>query len=80
MIRLVIGSIIFVLGLPFLIRGWIFYLRPEHAVSLKARERNMRLGMETDMKKWGRRVRRMGFIICLTGGLLAGFGFASLPD
>jgi hypothetical protein len=78
MIRLTFGIILFVLGLPFLIRGWIFSLKPEHAVSLQARERNLRLGLETDMKRWGRKVRRMGFLICGIGTTLLWFGYKSL--
>ena len=78
MIRLVLGSLILLLGLPFLIRGWMFTLKPEHPVSLRARERNLRLGLEADMRVWGRKVRRVGFLLVLTGGLLAGFGAASL--
>lgn len=64
---LVIGIVILVLGLPFLIRGWIFFLRPEHTISLQAKERNLRMGLETDMKVWGRKVRRLGFLICSVG-------------
>lgn len=78
MIQLVIGGVILLLGLPFLVRGWIFFLRPEGAVSLKAKERNLRLGLETDMKAWGRRVRRFGFLLCVIGGALTAWGVNSL--
>lgn len=78
MIALVAGSLVLVVGVPFLVRGWIFFLKPEHAVSLKARERNLRLGIETDMKKWGRRVRRMGFMLTLSGVALTWYGWSSL--
>lgn len=74
MIQTILGSIIIVLGLPFLIRGWIFTLRPDSATSTRAKERNMRLGLETDMKLWGRRVRRSGFILVTVGGLLVAWG------
>jgi hypothetical protein len=74
MIPIAIGSLIALLGLPFLIRGWLFTLKPEHAVSLRAKERNMRLGLETNMKVWGRRVRRIGFILCTTGTALIAWG------
>lgn len=74
MISIVAGSLLALLGVPFLIRGWIFTLKPEHALSLRAKERNMRLGLETNMKVWGRRVRRIGFILCTTGGLLIAWG------
>ncbi len=77
MIQLVIGAIILLLGLPFLIRGWIFFLKPESSVSLHAKERNLRLGLETDMKKWGRRVRRLGFMLVAIGGGLTYWGLTS---
>lgn len=77
MIQLVIGALIVLLGLPFLIRGWIFFLKPESSVSMQAKERNLRLGLETDMKKWGRRVRRLGFILVTIGGALTYWGLSS---
>jgi hypothetical protein len=77
MIRLIIGSLILLVGVPFLIRGWIFTLKPEHKISLQARERNLRLGLETNMKVWGRKVRRVGFILCAIGGTFLWFGFRS---
>jgi len=73
MTALVFGLIILIFGLPFLIRGWIFFLRPEHTISQQAKERNLRLGLETDMKVWGRKVRRLGFIICSIGIALIWF-------
>jgi hypothetical protein len=78
MIAFVAGSIICLLGLPFLIRGWIFSLKPEGQTSLAAKERNLRLGLETDMKKWGRKVRRLGLIIVVAGGGLIAWGSSSV--
>ena len=78
MIQLIVGGLFLALGLPFLIRGWIFFLRPDHPVSLKAKERNMKMGLETDMKKWGRRVRRIGFLLCAVGGGLTYWGVVSI--
>ena len=78
MIRLIIGSLVLLLGLPFLIRGWIFFLKPEHTISLQAKERNLRMGLETDMKIWGRKVRRIGFLLCATGLALVYFGYRSI--
>lgn len=74
MLWIVPGTLLILLGLPFLIRGWIFTLRPESSVSLRARERNLRLGLETDMKRWGRRVRRLGLLLVLAGGALVAIG------
>lgn len=78
MIALVAGIIITILGLPFLIRGWIFTLKPEGPTSLVAKERNLRLGLETDMKKWGRKVRRLGLLIVLAGSGLVAWGASSV--
>ncbi len=74
MIAFIAGILISLLGLPFLIRGWIFSLKPEGQISLNAKERNLRMGLETDMKKWGRKVRRMGLLICIVGGALIAWG------
>lgn len=74
MIQLVIGIVIVALGLPFFIRGWIFSVAPEHAITLRAKERNMRMGLETNMKMWGRKVRRMGTLLMLAGGILTVWG------
>lgn len=74
MIPIVIGTLLALIGLPFLIRGWIFTLKPEHALALRTKERNMRLGLETNMKVWGRRVRRIGFILCSVGTALILWG------
>jgi hypothetical protein len=74
MIAIVAGSVLALLGLPFLFRGWMFTLKPEHAISLRAKERNMRLGLETNMRLWGRRVRRIGFILVTSGGALIAWG------
>lgn len=78
MIQLAIGSIIALLGLPFLVRGWIFTVKPEGPTSQKAKERNLRMGLETDMKKWGRKVRRFGLLLLLSGGGLIFWGYTSL--
>lgn len=74
MISIAIGIVILALGLPFLIRGWIFTLRPQHPITLHAKERNMRLGLETDMKIWGRKVRRLGFILVALSLALIAWG------
>jgi hypothetical protein len=80
MVQLVIGGVILLLGLPFLIRGWIFTLRPEGALANQAKERNLRLGLETDMKRWGRRVRRFGFLLTVIGGALTAWGVTSVME
>jgi hypothetical protein len=76
MILASIGALLAVLGLPFFVRGLIFTLRPEHPISLSARERNLRLGLEVDMRIWGRKVRRFGFLLLAIGGVLIYLGLA----
>ncbi len=78
MIALSLGVLLLLVGLPFLVRGWIFTLKPEGRVATKAKERNLRMGLETDMKRWGRRVRRFGFILCTVGGALTAWGASSV--
>ena len=78
MIRLILGGLFVLLGAPFLIRGLVFTLKPEHPASLKARERNLRMGLEADIKVWGRKVRRFGLLLVLVGGTLVFFGWRSL--
>ncbi len=78
MIAFVAGIIVTLVGLPFLVRGWTFTLRPEGKASLVAKERNLRLGLETDMKVWGRKVRRLGLIITVAGSGLLAWGSLSV--
>ncbi|MBI4820927.1 MAG: hypothetical protein HY791_31980 [Deltaproteobacteria bacterium] len=78
MARLVIGLILLTFGLPFFVRGLIFTRRPDHRLTLKAKQRNLRLGLDSDMTRWGKRIRRFGFLMMVVGGTLAAFGAASL--
>jgi hypothetical protein len=78
MIAFVAGILITLFGLPFLIRGWIFTLKPESRISLAAKERNLRLGLETDLSVWGRKVRRIGLLLVVAGGSLIAWGSSSV--
>ena len=66
-----LGNLIFFLGLVMCIRGWIYTLQPEGGIARKRQQKNMRLGFTTDMRLFGRKVRRLGFIILILGGFLA---------
>jgi hypothetical protein len=78
LVQLIIGIVIVVLGIPFLVRGWVFSRKPDHPMSLKAKERNMRVGLETYMGAWGRKVRRFGTLLILVGGALTAWGALSI--
>ena len=60
------------LGLTMYTRGLIYTLKPEGKMAEKRKRRNLKVGFTTDMKVFGRKVRRLGFMLTLAGaGLLA---------
>jgi hypothetical protein len=79
MIWYIAGTPLLVLGLIMLVRGWVYTLRPDGAMAMKRKQRNLRVGFPTDMKRFGRRVRRLGLILSLIGGGLVGWQ-ASKPN
>ena len=68
------------LGLAMLTRGWIYTLWPNGKVAEKRKRRNLKVGFTTDMKLFGRRIRRLGLMITLVGAALAGWHFAGAAD
>ncbi|MFO0726932.1 MAG: hypothetical protein U1E65_24325 [Myxococcota bacterium] len=68
-----VGAFVAVLGLPFFIRGLRLSLKPEGTYADRMRERNLRMGLEADMRVWGRKIRRLGVLLMLIGGAIAGF-------
>jgi hypothetical protein len=68
----VIGGIFIALGGTMFLRGLIYTLKPDGAMALKRKQVNLRRGFTTDMKVFGRKVRRLGFIIASVGGLMLG--------
>lgn len=74
MILTVVGAVIALLGLPFFLRGLALTLKPEGALAERIRERNLRRGLDADMKSWGRRIRRFGVLLLLIGGALIATG------
>lgn len=74
MILTVIGAALALLGAPFFLRGLTLSLWPEGRRAQQVRERNLRKGLETDMKLWGRRVRRFGALLLILGSTLVAVG------
>ena len=71
MLFYVLGGILLWFGGIMMVRGWIYFLRPEGKLALKRKARNVELGFPTDMKVFGRKVRRLGFIAVVLGGVVA---------
>ena len=70
---LYVGAIVLLLGLVMMTRGWIYTLWPEGKIAEKRKRRNLRRGFTTDMRLFGRRVRRLGLLHALVGGGLIGW-------
>ena len=71
MLFYVMGGFLLFFGGVMMARGWIYSLKPEGELALKRKARNVELGFPTDMKLFGRKVRRLGLIAVLLGGVLA---------
>lgn len=76
MVLVYVGTPIFLLGLMMLIRGWIYTLRPNGRMAEKRKRRNLKVGFTTDMKVFGRKVRRVGLILAIVGSGLVGWHFS----
>jgi hypothetical protein len=66
-----LGSMFLFVGGVMMFRGWNYSLRPDGPRALKRKARNVELGFPTDMKLFGRKVRRLGTIVFLVGAALA---------
>lgn len=73
MTLLIIGIPFVLLGLTMMIRGWSYTVKPDGAMALKRKKVNLKRGMTTDMKVFGRKVRRMGLMLTLIGSVLIGW-------
>lgn len=80
MVLIYVGTPIALLGLTMLIRGWIYTLRPNGKMAEKRKRRNLKVGFTTDMKLFGRKVRRLGLIIMIIGTSLVGWHLSSSPN
>jgi hypothetical protein len=61
------------LGTAMLVRGAVYGVAPEGRMAKKRQERNLRAGFTTDMRSFGRRVRRLGALLLLIGLTLVGW-------
>ena len=68
MIYLIFGIPLSLFGALAFTRGWIYTLRPEGPMAIKRREKNIDKGFPSDMKYFGKRVRRFGYLCLLIGG------------
>jgi hypothetical protein len=80
MVLLYVGIPILLLGLAMMTRGWIYTLWPDGKVAQKRKRRNLKVGFTTDMKVFGRKVRRLGLLITLVGGGLVGWKLTEKAD
>ena len=76
----VLGVPLALLGLTMMTRGWIYTLRPDGAVAARRKKVNLKRGFTTDMKLFGRKVRRLGLMLALLGGFLVGWQASHRAD
>lgn len=70
---MVVGIPLSLLGLTMMVRGWVYTLRPDGPMAAKRKKVNLKRGFTTDMKVFGRKVRRLGLILMLLGAFLVGW-------
>lgn len=80
MIFYVLGVPFALLGLMMMVRGWIYTVRPDGPMAAKRKQRNLQRGFTTDMKIFGRKVRRLGLIFSLLGAFLIGWQASHRAD
>ena len=80
MIFYVVGGPLALLGLTMMARGWIYTVRPDGPIAAKRKKRNLQRGFTTDMKLFGRKVRRLGLMLLLLGGFLIGWQLSHRAD
>ena len=79
MVLVYVGTPIALLGLTMLIRGWIYTLKPNGKMAEKRKRRNLKVGFTTDMKLFGRKVRRLGLILVIIGAAMVGWHLSQQP-
>jgi hypothetical protein len=73
MVLVYVGAPIALLGLMMLVRGWVYTLKPNGKMAEKRKRRNLKVGFTTDMKLFGRKVRRLGLILVIVGAAMVGW-------
>jgi hypothetical protein len=76
----VFGAPLLLLGATMMARGWVYTLRPDGAMAEKRKKVNLKRGFTTDMKLFGRKVRRLGLMLALGGGTLVGWQASHRAD
>lgn len=77
---LYVGIAVLVLGLTMLLRGWIYTLKPNGRMAEKRKRRNLKVGFTTDMKLFGRKIRRLGLLLALGGSGMVGWHLSAAPE
>jgi hypothetical protein len=80
MLLLGFGAPIALLGVTMMIRGWVYTLRPDGGMAKKRQKVNLKRGFTTDMKIFGRKVRRLGLMLALAGATMIGWHFSQDAD
>lgn len=64
------GALLLAIGAAMYARGLIYTLRPTGRIAEKRKRKNLKYGMPTDMSLFGRRLRRLAFLVALAGAWL----------
>lgn len=80
MILYVVGVPLVLYGAAMMTKGWIYTFRPTGPVALKQQKKNLQRGFTTDMKIFGRKIRRLGLMILLVGGVCLGWQLSHRAD
>lgn len=64
------GVLLLLLGAAMATRGLIYMRWPTGKMAAKRKRKNLKYGMPTDMRVFGKRIRRLGFLIALAGAWL----------
>ena len=76
---LYVGLSVLLLGLTMLTRGWIYTLKPNGKMAEKRKRRNLKVGFTTDMKLFGKKIRRLGLLVMIVGSGLVGWHLSAPP-